>query len=391
MSSGLSAFLNLSRWAAAFLVLIGHVRHLILVDLKSVTHGSIVIQALYFITGLGHEAVVIFFVISGLLVGGTTIERWSFRSASLSTFAIARVSRIYTVLIPALLIGYALDQIGLHWFNASGLYSYPEQYHTISLEQPASAALSLTTMAGNLLMMQGILTKTLGSNTPLWSLSYEWWYYCLFAATASAVFSNGGRRLGFAAAAIFMGVLLPAIILLWGTIWALGIGAHAWTRSRAWRPHPALGFGLFLIAVVISRLSHNMSADMGAEPLSATFARDAILAAGFFAAILAASRVTGRIPLARLNEALAEFSYTTYLCHFPAMMFIVAVLFQAFGVGFRVQPTATGMVYFVLLSVAVCLWCFAISRLTERHTEFVRLRLRTISDKLSLRIRSNHD
>ena len=83
LTSNLSLFLNMSRWVGAFLVLIFHVRHIILVDFKEVEHRTLFDRGLYFVTGLGHEAVVIFFVISGFLVGGLTLDRWRTRGPDL--------------------------------------------------------------------------------------------------------------------------------------------------------------------------------------------------------------------------------------------------------------------------------------------------------------------
>src|SRR5438045_3272219 len=133
MSPNVSSFLNISRWTAAVAVLISHVRHLILVDLVGVTNKTLLCKVFYFMTGLGHEAVIVFFVISGFLVGGHTWERWRNESLRLRSFVSARISRIYTVLIPALIVGLAFDVIGLRWLNASELYTNAIKYHTISL------------------------------------------------------------------------------------------------------------------------------------------------------------------------------------------------------------------------------------------------------------------
>ena len=89
-----STFLNISRWVAAFLVVIGHIRHLLFVDLKYVEHKTLFIKGMYFFTGFGHEAVIVFFVISGYLVGGITLERWRLNGADLASYFSARFSRI---------------------------------------------------------------------------------------------------------------------------------------------------------------------------------------------------------------------------------------------------------------------------------------------------------
>lgn len=72
----LSQFINVSRWLAAFFVLAGHASHLVLVDYKYVTEKSIFCKLIYFLAGFGHEAVMVFFVISGYLVGALTLDKW---------------------------------------------------------------------------------------------------------------------------------------------------------------------------------------------------------------------------------------------------------------------------------------------------------------------------
>ena len=70
------ASLDFIRWSAAMLVVVAHARHLLFVDYYLLVYKdptflhSISNKLFYFITGLGHEAVVLFFVLSGYLVGG---------------------------------------------------------------------------------------------------------------------------------------------------------------------------------------------------------------------------------------------------------------------------------------------------------------------------------
>ena len=64
-----SNWLNFLRWFSALLVVAGHLRSIIFVKWQDVAHKTIWAEILYFFTRFGHEAVVVFFVISGLLVG----------------------------------------------------------------------------------------------------------------------------------------------------------------------------------------------------------------------------------------------------------------------------------------------------------------------------------
>ncbi len=358
MNQGLSTFLNISRWLAAFMVLIDHVRHLILVEIDQVEHKTILWKVLYFATGFGNEAVMVFFVISGFLVGALTLERWRTKGANLRAYISARVSRIYTVFIPALIVGFVIDCIGLHYFNDSELYSNSKVYAITS-------QISSWDFIGNLFMMQGILVEHFGSNRPLWSLANEWWYYCIFALIGMAITSKGNPRIGLIVAAIVFASLLPFKILILGGVWLLGFGVHAWINSRLWRPHPLFGIGIFLILIIVSRLGHNV--------LNDTVSAFSV-GIGYVFALVSSSR-TNILPLKRVNAFLAEFSYTTYLFHFPAMLFIVAANYQVFGLKFQVQPSAYGWFYIAGLALVLYLYCFVFSLLTERHTDFVRNKL----------------
>jgi peptidoglycan/LPS O-acetylase OafA/YrhL len=374
LNESLSSFLNFSRWSAALLVLLNHARHLILVDLEDVRQKTLFVKTLYFITGLGHEAVVIFFVISGYLVGGVTLDRWLNDGPALRSYAAARFSRIYTTLIPVLIGGFLLDQIGMHWVNAAELYTNPAKYHTISLDNTLSGTINVPTLIGNLFMLQGILVNNLGSNSPLWSLAYEWWYYCLFACGAAAVIIRTRIRFACGAAAIVLAALLPVKLLLWGVIWLLGIAAYAWIKRAKWRLHPGLGLFILAIGMVISRLNHNAHNVENPEPMSIEFVRDLGLGLTFIVALAGISRLQREIPLARMHRHLADFSYTTYLVHFPILMFLTAFAFQFLGIPLRVQPNGRGLLYLGCMAAGIYACSFLISTVTEAHTRSVRRR-----------------
>ena len=222
MKPALSSFLNISRAVAAALVLFDHVRHLLLTDFNNIDHKTVADRLLYMLTGFGHEAVVLFFVISGYLVGGLTIKRWRKDGPDIALFAAARISRIYTVLLPTLAIGFVLDFYGQHWLNSSGVY-------TATLGSP----LNLTTFVANVFMMQGVLANPLGTNGPLWSLAYEWWYYCAFALIGLAITDNRPRRFPYVFAALVLGAVLPLKLVLWSSIWVLGVSLRRGSRAAS--------------------------------------------------------------------------------------------------------------------------------------------------------------
>jgi peptidoglycan/LPS O-acetylase OafA/YrhL len=65
---------------------------------------TLVVQLLYALTHLGHECVLIFFVMSGFLVGGKALERMRERRFNLVDYSIDRTVRIVLPLISALLL-----------------------------------------------------------------------------------------------------------------------------------------------------------------------------------------------------------------------------------------------------------------------------------------------
>jgi peptidoglycan/LPS O-acetylase OafA/YrhL len=69
MNSGTSDFINASRWVAAFFVVIGHVYN-ISINYRGAVHPSLLVRGMHSFSGFGHIAVIVFFVISGFLVGG---------------------------------------------------------------------------------------------------------------------------------------------------------------------------------------------------------------------------------------------------------------------------------------------------------------------------------
>jgi peptidoglycan/LPS O-acetylase OafA/YrhL len=372
MNARLSSFLNASRWIAAFLVMIGHVRHLALVEYRDATVRTPIVKGVYFITGFGHEAVMVFFVISGYLVGGFAITRYHQKGFSLSTYVLHRFSRIYTVLVPALAVGGLLDLIGVSLFNESGLYTVSGKFSTASLNFSIARNLSLTTFLANIAMLEGIATARLGSNAPLWSLVYEWWYYVMFAAAMVGLTTNkAGIKIFAAIAFAALAVMLPNALLAWGVMWLVGVGTAVYAETRRRTPAPWLGLVVLMAALVASRLSHSSEAT-DADAGWVSWTRDFGVAVAFAFAILGCKRGTKSLPFTRVHEVLADFSYTLYLTHFPMFIFVMAAFRDFLGIGFLQQPSMIAYGYVSIICVIVVIYAWLFSRLTEAKTGRVR-------------------
>lgn len=149
----------------------------------------------------GDEAVDVFFVLSGFVIAYVTRRS----ETDVGSFAIARLARVYSVALPALVTTFVLDAIG----NSIQPDFYAEwwDYHTAA----NGWALELTT---SLFFVNRLWWLQIGQGSDLsyWSLSFEVWYYIVFG-----MFVFGGRhRIWLAAtAALIAGPNIVALFPLW--------------------------------------------------------------------------------------------------------------------------------------------------------------------------------
>ena len=110
-----SLWLDMFRWVAAFCVLLDHVNTILFVKILTLPRAdrSIEQYVLAFFAGFGRPAVLVFFVLSGFLVGGTSLRKYISRENlnSIEYFS-SRLSRLWIVLIPGLLLTTVANYIG---------------------------------------------------------------------------------------------------------------------------------------------------------------------------------------------------------------------------------------------------------------------------------------
>lgn len=154
----LSHLLNFSRAIAAFLVLLFHIRTTLVVPYDELDAHNWLAKATYAISTFGHDAVIIFFVLSGYLVGGAALRIDLTSSRDFRLYGIDRGARIGPVLIAAT----AFSAVLQHMAPLPGCSDTP------------------VTLIGNALPLQNFLVRPLCNNLPLWSISNEVIYYFAF-------------------------------------------------------------------------------------------------------------------------------------------------------------------------------------------------------------------
>jgi len=367
ISPGVSDTLNCCRWVAALLVMIGHLRDFLFVGYDQIQGAGLPAKAFYFITGFGHHAVMIFFVMSGFLVGGRVLEQYLNHSFSWRKYIIDRSTRIYIVFMAALILGGSLDYTGLKAFNPLGLYdrSHAYPFSCDLANRDVSQSLEVKTLLGNMMMLQTISVSVFGSNGPLWSLAFECWYYLLFPWLLMILFSKGVwlKILG-ALASIGIITLLPFSAISYFGIWLMGVMARTIVLPRVFEKR--FLFILFVIVICAMRA-------FGSDSLYLDYALG-IAFALFIGAVHgdgAGGRKVNHL-LSRANAFLAGFSYSLYVLHFPFILFGISAMNAIFGFAIGRQPTFQNILLFMVMVLVTYFYALLVSRWTENKTGVVR-------------------
>lgn len=161
-------WLDLLRFIAAFVVFAGHYRGAFFVEysLLPEKNHNIFVQLFYFLTRIGHEAVIVFFVLSGFFVFGMGVKRCLLGKYDGYNYVVDRTVRIALPLVASLLFLVVKNIIcgfSTNWW----------------------------VIFGNLFSLQGILCEP--AVGPFWSLSYEVWFYVIFGVMANLIVRKNNR------------------------------------------------------------------------------------------------------------------------------------------------------------------------------------------------------
>jgi peptidoglycan/LPS O-acetylase OafA/YrhL len=355
------------RFVAALLVVMEHGRDLLFLTLGEV--GGLILpwKLFYFVTGFGSEAVIVFFVLSGFWITSAVTRRID-QADFWRTYLIDRLSRLLIVVVPVLLIGGALDLASIHLLASRYVDG---SSGALTVQEPVADSLGFMTLVGNLLFLQKLVFPTFGSNGPLWSLAYEFWYYIWFPSPLLLVTR---RKLSIGLLALGLGALSFALVEGFA-VWMMGSALYyldrRWLRAgenegerSGWRAWSALGGALLLLAAALTASRLTVPFAGGPLVLGAAFSL-------FFWVLLRTNprpRGTAR-PLARFGS---EASFSLYAIHFPLILVLASII----PPGLRASPDAGRLgAWFGLVAAAVAsAWLF--SRLTEARTADLRAWLR---------------
>ena len=295
-------WLDWIRFGAALIVLLTHTRDVIFVEyslLDPASHNFFVV-IFYALTRLGTEAVIVFFVLSGFLVGGPAYERVKGNNFSVSQYSIDRAIRILVPLLPV--IGITV-LVGLYIGNEPEI---------------------ITKAVGHIFSVQGAYAPLFNNNIPLWSLAYEIWFYIIAGALAY-IFLRAGAIGGKVIAAIFLGLSVAVFLqlkVLYLIIWFIGAAAYVYRPRSVKRGWVALGVLVIILGVGARQFSKSSSFfSVGVDGLAyGVAAGEFLIALGMCLVIsnlfLMQSKFTS---FGNLGKFLASFSFSLYLIHQPIL------------------------------------------------------------------------
>jgi peptidoglycan/LPS O-acetylase OafA/YrhL len=357
--------LDIIRALAAFFVVLQHAKNCFFVDYHAGLSPSW--KVFYFFSNFGHQAVIVFFVLSGCVVGRLILRdhwagKWAWRS-----YLFDRFTRLWIVLIPALALTVLWDALSLH-FSSPEAFPHGGAFGHL-FNGGFANRLSGTIFAGNVAFVQTILVPTLGSNGPLWSLANEFWYYIAFPLLFFGLLrwkSGAGMVSGLAGIAvlIFTG---PGIAELF-PVWLMGVGCYL-AFSKLPPPGKWAAPGAITSALVTAFVLITIRANLW-DRFPWPELPDLVL--GLSCSVLIYYSMACQPPAAAawIGAFFSKFSYSLYLLHLPLLAFVAAIFIQTDAR--RMKPTVTSFAMFLSLLLIVYLYAWAISLLTEARTGKVR-------------------
>jgi len=330
ISIKLSTYIDLLRGLSAFLVLYGHIFLIFKIkDLNGI---------LTFFSYYGFQAVLVFFVISGFLVTKSFMNNLNNKKKNLSDYFTDRIFRIHVVLIPALLLTLCIDNFTLILDPSNELIL---------------RRLTTENFIGNILLLQEIYVERYGSNGPLWSLAYEFWYYILFPSLYIIFFSFRKRtKIISLIVVIILLFILPISILKYFFIWLLGALINFIPRiifKNFWIP-----FILFSLMFILS----SEYFEIKYINFLYYFIMSLFLALSFNSLNNEKSKDINKYYI-RISNFFSNFSYSTYIIHYP-----ILILFSFLAI----KLSTDSLEILVICLVTTYLISYLFYLLTEKNT-----------------------
>jgi peptidoglycan/LPS O-acetylase OafA/YrhL len=157
----------------------------------------------------GQEAVILFFILSGFVI---QLAYTKSKDKSFKTYFLKRFLRIYIPLICVFILNFLV-------------YSY--QNNTLVHIDSKSLLLNILMLQDKSRFKPNVIVDPFLGNSPLWSLSYEWWFYMIFFVLVTNVKKNLSKLVyGIGIVSAITYLIYPNFInreLMYLVIWWVGV------------------------------------------------------------------------------------------------------------------------------------------------------------------------
>ncbi|MDR2307107.1 MAG: acyltransferase [Paucimonas sp.] len=351
LSLAQSRQLDSLRALSAFVVLLGHTYQTLLLPTLQSWFTAVVLAA--------QMAVMVFFVLSGLLIGKSVSNNLARhgRFDAVRYFK-DRALRLYPPLLAAvaLMLGLGLLAPLVFPSGTSNLLEIAGAQFVRS-----SFVVAPNDVLGALTFLNGFVYENPSSNSPLWSLSLEFWYY----VAAAALFVWRGNRLGAVALLALVAYVARANPLFWqlAPVWFAGFGL-AWLHTRGLLRERLFTWLFAVMSLAFAgATAYALYPDWSGNQLAMARIGLFRLVSGLWFACFLALLLDGRVRFGTWLYRHAGYSYTLYVIHFPIMLFALGVFQPRIHGDAQASWLLSAAVVLVALVVA-----WALSRVVENRT-----------------------
>lgn len=351
ISDSLSTRLDIARGLAALFVMLGHLRGGFFLAYNSldVSSQNPFNYIAFFITRTGYECVIVFFVLSGFLVGGSYLSDFMQGKNDIKKYLVNRFSRMYVVLVPALLITIVINMLLIYLDLKEMVQNF-----------------NFKSFIGNLFFAQNIFVRSFGGNSPLWSLANEFWYYILWPLVLYFITMKATRVIKIfliLSVSVILYFIAPDVIRLF-PLWIIGalLRFIPDTRFIKRKSFGIIAILLFIIMVAYSNIYKNYTGEYG---VAISFAM--IIAYWMYNKTLINKKIK------TWSEKLASFSFSLYAIHYVLLNIIFIFLIRAFDIEIRLKSASflNWVVYF-LTAAFITFICWLFYLISEKHTNTTR-------------------
>jgi peptidoglycan/LPS O-acetylase OafA/YrhL len=365
-----SVHLDALRGIAAICVLLNHWKDANLIDYSRLGSDSPMLALAYAVLSLGRQWVIVFFVLSGYLVGGSVLNMFKRGTWSWRTYIFTRLTRLFIVLVPALILGAVWDWIGMQLPWSQALYNGTSGLHELTAN--VHATLKPQVLLGNLAFLQTIplpiirggAVPIFGSNGPLWSLSNEFWYYVAFPVLVILLWKKRGlaSRAACAGGLVVWGWFVGLSITCLWIPWLLGVAVvylPTTTHQSAWTRRAILAAAIlmFIAGLIIAKLYPGTLTDI---------ALGVVVSFLVWVLLRCTSGPLSQL-YTRIAQRAARSSYTLYLVHVPLLIFLTAAFHLP-----RVEPRMHLLLLPLIVLLVILSYAQAVYLLFERNTDTLR-------------------